>query len=379
MDIIEHICLLGATGSIGQSTQKILRQYPENFKLYSLAIHSNDKEALKLIKEFNVQQVCVWDLEAFKSLKKETSIPVLFGLEGLLELVSNSKVSYVLNALVGSVGCLPTLKAIENHKKIGLANKETMVMAGEIIQDALKKYPKSKIIPIDSEHSAIFQCLQNRPLNEVESIQLTASGGPFRTIPIENMPTITIEQALKHPTWSMGNKITIDSATMMNKGLEVIETHYLFNIDYSQIKILVHPTSTVHSLVQFQDGSLLSQLGCTDMQIPILFALTQPQRFSLKVDMLDLTQIGKLEFFPADFEKFPCIELAYKAGQNKGCQPAILNASNEIAVSDFLNRKISFTEIPKRIEACLKVSSFSKKPSLDEILEADQWARQYHS
>ena len=374
---ITHICLLGATGSVGDSTLKILEQYPHRFHLESIAFHSNWEKALPIIQKFQVKKVCVFDEKAYQSLKLKVSIPILQGLDGLIELASDSKTDLVINALLGSIGCLPTLKAIETNKTIGLANKETMVMGGEIIQQKLKKYPQSKIIPIDSEHSAIFQCLHNHSKTEVTNLQLTASGGPFLNTPSKKMSQITVKEALKHPTWSMGKKISIDSATMMNKGLEVIEAHYLFEIDYPSINIVVHPSSLVHSLVQFHDGSLMAHLGSADMQIPILYSLTHPKRLPLKVKVLDLTTIGTLNFSKPDFKKFPCLNLAYEAGRQKGCMPAVLNASNEIAVLQFLAGKIHFLEIPKKIERCLQAQTFSKNPSLQEILAADQWAREY--
>jgi 1-deoxy-D-xylulose-5-phosphate reductoisomerase len=274
------------------------------------------------------------------------------------------------------------LEAISHGKHVGLANKETMVMAGEIINAALRRNPASRLIPIDSEHSAIFQCLSGRPVSEVEHIELTASGGPFRERPQAAFATIRKADALKHPTWVMGAKITIDSATLMNKGLEVIEAHYLFGVPFDRIKVVIHPTSIIHSFVQFRDGSLMAQLGCPDMQLPIQYALSYPERWPLKVDRLDLAKIAKLEFFPPDFDKFPCLGLAYRAGNLGGTAPAILNAANEAVVARFLEDRpagapgaIGFTDIPRILEQVLDAAPIGPQPTLDQVIEADGWAR----
>jgi 1-deoxy-D-xylulose-5-phosphate reductoisomerase len=333
------------------------------------------RELVPLIQEFQVEKVCLWDKQAAESLSEQTDIQVLSGMEGMLELVSNPKVDYVVNGLVGSIGCEPTLEAIKAGKHIGLANKETMVMGGDIINRALRNHPTSRLIPIDSEHSAVFQCLSGRPPEEVEGILLTASGGPFWNTPKENFNSISKQEALNHPTWNMGPKITIDSATMMNKGLEVIEAHYLFNIPFEHINIIIHPTSTIHSFVQFRDGSLLAQLGSPDMQLPILYALTYPERWNLNIDRLNIVDLGKLEFFPPDLEKFPCIKLAYRAGKKGGTAPAVINAANEIAVDLFLREKISFQDISNAIEQVLDAAEIIPKPTLEDVQKADIWSR----
>jgi 1-deoxy-D-xylulose-5-phosphate reductoisomerase len=281
----------------------------------------------------------------------------------------------VLNGLVGSIGVRPTLEAIRHGKTVGLANKESMVMAGDLINAALRRHPEAGLVPIDSEHSAIYQCLAGRPTEEVDFVQLTASGGPFRERPRDTFATITKADALKHPTWVMGAKITIDSATLMNKGLEVIEAHQLFGVDFDRIKVVVHPSSIVHSLVQFRDGSLMAQLGCPDMCVPILYALAQPERLALETARLDLATIGKLEFFPPDYEKFPCLRLAFEAGRRGGTAPAVLNAANEAAVDLFLNDKIQFYKIPALLEDVLGRASIVELDSIETAVTADAWAR----
>lgn len=378
----KNIALLGATGSIGLASLKVFRQHPERFRLVGVAAGRQWDKLLPIIEEFKVEKVCLWDSAAAAEMRKHTQAKVLEGMDGLLELVSLSEVDYVLNGLVGSIGCRPTLEAIAHGKHVGLANKETMVMAGEIINEALRKNPASRLIPIDSEHSAIFQCLAGRPVSEVERIELTASGGPFRERPIADFGSIRKSDALKHPTWVMGEKITIDSATLMNKGLEVIEAHYLFGVAFADIKVVIHPTSIIHSFVQFRDGSLMAQLGCPDMQLPIQYALTYPERWSLNVDRLDMAKIAKLEFFPPDFEKFPCLGLAYRAGNLGGTAPAILNAANEAAVARFLENRpsgeagaIGFSDIPRIIASVLDEAEIKQHPGLKDVIEADVWAR----
>lgn len=373
---MKSVCLLGATGSIGDSTLEILRQHPEEFTLTSIAAHRQWEKTAQIVKEFNVRRVCMFDETAALALQKHLGISVMSGLSGLEELASDSGTDIVVNALMGAVGCLPTLSAIRNGKHVALANKETMVMAGPVIQDALLENPKAKITPIDSEHNAIFQCLADRPASEVEYLQITASGGPFRNLPLEKFSEITLEAALNHPVWSMGKKITIDSASMMNKGLEVIEAHFLFQIPYEQIQVVVHPQSRVHSLVQFKDGNLMAQLGAPDMKIPIQTALTWPSRISLCTERLNLAELGQLTFEAPDFQKFPCLSLAYESGKQGGVLPAMMNAANEVLVDAFLNRKIHFTDIPRHIETVIiKAPKISGRLTLSQALEADREAR----
>ena len=373
---MRQVCLLGATGSIGDSTVDVIRQHPDRFSLYAVAAHSNWKKVAEIAQKFKVKQLCMFDANAAKELSRALNRPVLSGIEGLKELALDPNTDLIVNAVMGSVGCLPTLAAIAAGKHVALANKETMVMAGPVIQDTLKENPKAYITPIDSEHNAIFQCLAGRSSEEVECLQITASGGPFREWPKEKFETITVKDALNHPVWSMGKKITIDSASMMNKGLEVIEAHFLFGIPYEQIKVVVHPQSMVHSLVQFRDGSLMAQLGAPDMRIPIQVAMTWPERLNLQTERLDLPTLAKLTFFAPDFEKFRCLALAFEAGKKGGVVPAMLNAANEILVAAFLEEKIRFVDIPLCLENIVaKAPIINTRLSLDDALEADKEAR----
>lgn len=373
---MRKVCLLGATGSIGDSTVGVVGQHPDMFSLYAVAAHSNWKKVAEIAEKFQVKQLCMFEPSAAKSLSEALGRPVLSGINGLKELALDPNSDLVVNAVMGSVGCLPTLAAIAAGKHVALANKETMVMAGPIIQDALKQNPKSYITPIDSEHNAIFQCLAGRSAEEVECLQITASGGPFREWPKEKFETITVKDALNHPVWSMGKKITIDSASMMNKGLEVIEAHFLFGIPYEQIKVVVHPQSMVHSLVQFRDGSLMAQLGAPDMRIPIQVAMTWPERLQLETNRLDLPTLAKLTFFAPDFDKFRCLALAYEAGKRGGVAPAMMNAANEVLVASFLEEKIRFVDIPRCLESIVaNAPTIGGRLSLEDALEADSEAR----
>lgn len=374
---MKNIVLLGATGSIGTSTIDVLQQHSDIFKLYAIAANSNVAKTAEIARKFNVKRICMFQKNAALELSRELGIPVLSGIEGLCELAADPNANIIVNALMGAVGCLPTVTAIENGKHVALANKETMVMAGSVIWDKLAKNPKSFITPIDSEHSAIFQCLNSRPTQEVEFLEITASGGPFREMPANKFENVTVADALNHPVWSMGKKITIDSASMMNKGLEVLEAHFLFHIPYEQIKVVVHPQSMVHSLVQFRDGSLMAQLGAPDMRIPIQVALTWPKRLPLQTKRLDLPTLAKLTFFEPDFKKFPCLGLAFEAGRKAGVVPAYMNAANEVLVDAFLNSKIKFTDIPKHIETVMaKAPNISGNITLSQVLDADSCARE---
>lgn len=373
---MKNVVLLGATGSIGTSSVDVILQHSDIFKLYAVAANSSVAKVAEIVRKFKVERVCMFDPNAAKELEKELGMPVLAGMEGLCELAADPKADIIINALMGAVGCLPTITAIEHGKHVALANKETMVMAGPVIWDKLAENPKSFITPIDSEHSAIFQCLSGRPEKEVEFLEITASGGPFREWPIEKFESITVADALNHPVWSMGKKITIDSASMMNKGLEVLEAHFLFHIPYEQIKVVVHPQSMVHSLVQFRDGSLMAQLGAPDMRIPIQVALTWPDRLPLETKRLDLPTLAKLTFFEPDFNKFRCLALAFEAGRRGGIVPAMMNAANEVLVDAFLKGNLKFTDIPKHVETIMTgAPTVSGHLTLDQVLEADAEAR----
>jgi len=372
---VQNIVLLGATGSIGASTLSVLREHPDRFRIAGLAARSKVADFCRLAHEFPEARLALFDEVAARSAQMELGRPVGAGMEGLLELVADRQATTLVNGLVGSIGCQPTMEAIRRGLRVCLANKETMVMAGEIIQDLLEAHPDARLVPIDSEHSALHQCLGGRPTAEVERMILTASGGPFRDLPADEFEDITLERALKHPTWNMGPKITVDSSTLFNKGLEVIEAHHLFGIDYDRIQVLVHPGSHVHSLVQFRDGALMAQLGTPDMRLPILYSLVAPERVALSGDRLDLAQVGELRFQAPDHARFPALGLAYAAGRAGGAQPAVLNAANEAAVALFLDRRIGYTDIAGLVETCLAAADFSRHPDFDELLSADAWAR----
>ena len=374
---MKNVVLLGATGSIGTSSVDVIQQHSDIFNLYAVAANSSVEKVAEIVRKYNVERVCMFNEAAAKELEGVLGKKVLAGMDGLCELAADPKADIVINALMGAVGCLPTITAIEHGKHVALANKETMVMAGPVIWDKLAENPKSFITPIDSEHSAIFQCLEGgKRESEVEFLEITASGGPFREWPIEKFENITVADALNHPVWSMGKKITIDSASMMNKGLEVLEAHFLFHIPYDQIKVVVHPQSMVHSLVQFRDGSLMAQLGAPDMRIPIQVALTWPERLKLETKRLDLPTLAKLTFFEPDFNKFRCLALAFDAGRRGGIVPAMMNAANEVLVDRFLKGNLKFTDIPKYVEMVMdKAPNVTGPLSLEQVLEADKEAR----
>ncbi len=374
---MKNVVLLGATGSIGTSSVDVIHQHSDIFNLYAVAANSSVEKVAEIVRKYNVERVCMFNEKAAKELEGVLGKKVLAGMDGLCELAADPKADIIINALMGAVGCLPTITAIEHGKHVALANKETMVMAGPVIWDKLAENPKSFITPIDSEHSAIFQCLEGgKRESEVEFLEITASGGPFREWPIEKFENITVADALNHPVWSMGKKITIDSASMMNKGLEVLEAHFLFHIPYDQIKVVVHPQSMVHSLVQFRDGSLMAQLGAPDMRIPIQVALTWPDRLKLETKRLDLPTLAKLTFFEPDFNKFRCLALAFEAGRRGGIVPSMMNAANEVLVDRFLKGNLKFTDIPKYVEMVMeKAPNVTGHLSLEQVLEADKEAR----
>ena len=374
---MKNVVLLGATGSIGTSSVDVIHQHSDIFNLYAVAANSSVEKVAEIVRKYNVERVCMFNEAAAKELESVLGKKVLAGMDGLCELAADPKADIIINALMGAVGCLPTITAIEHGKHVALANKETMVMAGPVIWDKLAENPKSFITPIDSEHSAIFQCLEGgKRESEVEFLEITASGGPFREWPIEKFENITVADALNHPVWSMGKKITIDSASMMNKGLEVLEAHFLFHIPYDQIKVVVHPQSMVHSLVQFRDGSLMAQLGAPDMRIPIQVALTWPDRLKLETKRLDLPTLAQLTFFEPDFNKFRCLALAFEAGRRGGIVPSMMNAANEVLVDRFLKGNLKFTDIPKYVEMVMeKAPNVTGHLSLEQVLEADKEAR----
>ncbi|MGI6038194.1 MAG: 1-deoxy-D-xylulose-5-phosphate reductoisomerase [Limnochordia bacterium] len=372
---MKKLAILGATGSIGTQTLDIIRSYPDQFQVVALTARSNVELLARQALEFRPRMLAVESPAGAERLRQLVGddFQILTGPQGLIEAATHEEAHMVITALVGAVGILPTLAAIEAGKDIGLANKETLVAAGSLTMEKARQRGV-QILPIDSEHSAIFQCLQGQ--DKLTRIILTASGGPFRNYRQEQLEAVTPQAALQHPNWDMGGKITIDSATLMNKGLEVIEAHWLFGLDYDQIDVVIHPQSIVHSLIELGDGSVLAQLGWPDMRIPIQYALTYPQRWPTQLKPLSLTKIGTLEFAPPNRELFPCLDLAYAAGRAGGSLPAVMNAANEEAVTAFLAAKIPFTAIPRIIRAVMDKHDHQREPDLDQILLADRWARQ---
>jgi 1-deoxy-D-xylulose-5-phosphate reductoisomerase len=377
--MLKYISLLGASGSIGTQTLEVIRSHPDEFRLAAMSIGKNLTLGRKIINEFSPDVISVAHKEDCDKLQAEygDKVKIYYGEEGLIEVATYFKTDIVVNAVVGSVGLLPTLQAIEAGKTIALANKETLVTAGHLVMEAAKKH-KVAILPVDSEHSAIFQCLQGEKEKNIEKIILTASGGSFRDKAREELKDVTVEEALAHPNWSMGAKITIDSATMMNKGLEVIEAHWLFHLPYEQIDVLLHKESIIHSMVQFHDSSIIAQLGTPDMRVPIQYALTYPDRLELiGAKKLNLAEIGTLHFQKADFDRYRCLKFAYEAGKTGGSLPTVLNAANEEAVAAFLQGQISFLMIEDVIERALERHHVVQKPTLGEIREIDNETRNY--
>lgn len=366
--------ILGSTGSIGTQALDVLRLYPEQFEIEGLAVRQNIDLLIDQIYEYSPAKVVVADEKKALELKNRvgSKIQVSSGEDALVELAASEDVDIVLVALVGIAGLKPTIAALKAGKTVALATKEVLVAGGEIITK-LASESGTTIIPVDSEHSAIFQCLQgcSNVDKEVNKIYLTASGGPFRGYKRDELKRVTVEDALKHPNWKMGPKVTIDSATLMNKGLEVIEAKWLFNLSVDQIDVVVHPQSIIHSMVEFVDGAILAQMGSPDMRIPILYAFTYPERYLTNVERLNLIEMGNLSFEQPDIENFPCLSLAYKAIRIGGTMPAVLNAANEVAVDMFLKGNISFLEIPIIIEKAMKSHQVVKDPEVEDILHAD--------
>ena len=378
---MKAITLLGSTGSIGTQTLDIVAQYPDQFRIIGLAAHSNVTLLAQQIRQFRPQIVAICNPDHLPQLQAATADldpqPILLsGEAGVVEVARYGEAEAVVTGIVGCAGLLPTIAAIEAGKDIALANKETLIAGGPVVLPLVQKHGV-KLLPADSEHSAIFQCLQGVPVGGLRRILLTASGGSFRDLSVEQLAHVTVADALKHPNWSMGQKITIDSATLMNKGLEVIEAHYLFGVDYDQIDIVIHPQSIIHSLIELQDTSVLAQLGWADMRLPLLYALSYPERLATDWQPLDLVKAGNLSFREPDHQKYPCMNLAYAAGRLGGTMPAVLNAANEQAVALFLDEKIRFLDIPRLIETvCDRHQAHHQtSPTLDDILELDRWAR----
>ncbi|MFN4917672.1 MAG: 1-deoxy-D-xylulose-5-phosphate reductoisomerase [Ignavibacteria bacterium] len=370
------LTILGSTGSIGTQTLDIVRQFKDDFSINVLTANTRIKELEDQIREFNPKAVAISNEDAWKEFKNTTSFKgeILCGEEGVIAAASHPDNDIVMQALVGFSGVAPTLAAIEQGATIALANKETLVSAGSIVMKSAKE-KQVPILAVDSEHSAILQCMAGEERSMIDKIILTASGGPFREFEKDAFSSITREQALKHPNWVMGQKITIDSATLMNKGFEVIEARWLFDLSPEQIEVVIHPQSIIHSLVQFGDASIKAQLGTPDMRVPIIYALFHPERRHADLPKLDLLTAGNLSFFKPDTERFPCLQLAYDAMKTGGTAPAILNAANEIAVQYFLENKASFLQIPQIIEKVLGQMPIIDNPDIHQIDEADHEAR----
>ena len=372
---MKNITILGSTGSIGTQTLDIVRAN-DDLCVVAIAAGSNIQKLEEQIREFHPEIVCVYNEEAAANLKiavADTSVKVVAGMDGLIETAVYKGADIVVTAFVGMIGIRPTLEAIKAGKDIALANKETLVTAGHLVIQAAKDYGV-KILPVDSEHSAIFQSLNGENRKEIDKILLTASGGPFRGRTREQMKDVKVEDALKHPNWTMGRKITIDSATMVNKGLEVIEAKWLFDVDFDDIQVVVQPQSLIHSMVQFKDGAIIAQLGTPDMRLPIQYALYYPERRFLAGDRVDFGKIARITFENPDTDNFIGLKLAYEAGRIGGSMPTVFKAANEKAVAKFLDRKIGFLEITDIIQYCMENHKVNENPSVSEILEIEQWA-----
>ncbi|UTE79413.1 1-deoxy-D-xylulose-5-phosphate reductoisomerase [Rossellomorea sp. KS-H15a] len=369
---MKKISLMGATGSIGTQTLAVIREHPEEFRLTAMSVGKNIEEARKMITEFNPRLVSVQRKEDAETLSREfpSSVKVLHGDEGLVEVACHQDADILVNAVLGSVGLYPTLQAIEAGKTIAIANKETLVTAGHLVMEAARAKGTS-LLPVDSEHSAIFQALQGEHEKNIEKLIITASGGSFRDRTREELVGVTVHEALNHPNWSMGAKITIDSASMMNKGLEVIEAHWLFDIPYDRIDVVQHRESIIHSMIQFHDSSVMAQLGTPDMRVPIQYALTYPDRLQRPGKRLDLVEIGKLHFEKMDLDRFRCLAFAYEAGRIGGSMTTVLNAANEASVALFLDNKISFLDIETYIEKAMNAHQVIHRPDLETIHEID--------
>lgn len=377
---MKKIILLGASGSIGTQTIDVIKHHQDEYELVAFSVGKRIQEVRNILKDFDVREVCVSSEEDAQMLSKEyPNVHFTSGDEGLLELVSLEEGNWVVNALVGSVGLRPTLVAIEHGKNIALANKETLVVGGKFVKEALKKH-HVELTPIDSEHSAIFQCLQGIEREDIDKLIITASGGSFRDKTRDELKGVSVKQALSHPNWSMGAKITIDSATLMNKGFEVIEAHYLFDMDYDDIDVLLHKESIIHSLIQTKDTALLAQMGTADMRLPIQYALSYPKRYDLvNGEKCDLAKIGLLHFDYPDTNRFPLLKTAYECGRKEGNACAILNAANEIAVHAFLNEQIEFLDIEKLIFMALENIEYIENATLEDVFETDKKTRAYVS
>ncbi|HJO47538.1 MAG TPA: 1-deoxy-D-xylulose-5-phosphate reductoisomerase [Candidatus Scalindua sp.] len=374
---MKNVVILGSTGSIGKSALEVIRNLRHKYKVSALSANSQWELLAKQANEFKPESVSLADERWIDSLKNnlsETSVQIHTGADSVRKMVSKDDVDIVISAIVGGAGLPAAVEVIKNGKTLALANKEALVMAGGLVVSMAKENGVS-IIPVDSEHSAVLQALRSGHRDEVKKIIITASGGPFYNLPKEKLSKVTKEEALNHPTWKMGQKITIDSATLMNKALEIIEAKWLFGLNSTQIEVIIHPESIVHSLVEFCDGSVIAQMGLPDMKVPIQFALTYPNRENGNVQSLDLAKLGSLNFQKPDMDKFPSLRLGYEVVEKGGTMGATLNAANEVAVQAFLDRKIKFTDITKTVEHVMKEHNFIKDPTLQDIMNADEYAR----
>lgn len=371
-----NIVILGSTGSIGDQALQVIDKHPDKFRVVGLAARDEIDAIARQVEKYRPLAVALGDKKCYSELKDRlgNQCGINMGLEGMCALAALDEVDTVLVAVSGAVGILPTIAAINQSRRIALANKETLVAAGDLVMDlAVKK--GAMIIPVDSEHSAIFQCLEGEN-RHLRNLWVTASGGPFRDFSREQLNDITVDMALKHPNWKMGPKITVDSATLMNKGLEVIEAHHLFAVDYDHIKVLVQKESVIHSMVELVDGSFLAHLGAADMRIPIQYALSYPDRYASPAAVLDFSEVGCIHFQKPDWFKFPLLQIAYQAGRCGGTMPAAMNAANEVAVNSFLNRRIRFLDIAGLVSAVVDKHELISNPNLEEIFAADKWARE---
>lgn len=378
---MKRLTILGATGSIGTQTLEVIRREQENFELVAVSANNNSNKIIDIINEFAPLYAVLTEKKAYEEVRKycldnNLKCKILFGMEGLNTIASLQEVDIVVTSVVGMVGLVPTLKAIQAGKDIALANKETLVVGGELVISEAKKH-NIKILPVDSEHGAIFQCLQGNKKSAVSKILLTASGGPFRGKKKEDLLEVTVDEALKHPRWNMGKKISIDSATLMNKGLEVIEAHWLFDVKYDDIQVVVHPQSIIHSMVEYRDGSIIAQLGSTDMKLPIQYALNYPNREQAVADRLNFYDMENLTFEKPDMDTFTALRLSYEAGKVGGTMPAILNAANEAAVELFLGKRIKFLEIGNILEECMNKFEVQQSYVLEDLLEIDSKVKKY--
>ncbi|MCI7234680.1 MAG: 1-deoxy-D-xylulose-5-phosphate reductoisomerase [Veillonellaceae bacterium] len=375
---MKNLVILGSTGSIGTQTLDVVREHPDLFHVSVLVANRSDELLEKQIEEFQPQMAVLSDEEAYSRLRQRYSgkTELAGGRQAVIEAAAYPEAQVVVTSLMGFAGLEPTLAALEAGKDIALANKETLVVAGELVMSKAKELGRA-ILPVDSEHCALFQCLQGQDRKAVEKLILTASGGPFRGRKAEELTNVSKKDVLAHPTWNMGQKITVDSASLVNKGLEVIEARWLYDVSYDQIQVVVHPQSIVHSMVQYQDGTVMAQLGCTDMRLPIQYALTYPDRVASNFPRVDFYELGKLTFEKPDMETFRGLKLAFEAGRTGGTMPCIMNGANEVAVEAFLKGQAGFLDIYRLIEKAMAAGQVEYKPDLERLLAADKWARDY--